>query len=131
MVISVSKDKGVDWVNVGLLIWMFLSFLGILYSFRFLFSAMLLLAIIIWMTPRTNKMNRGYEALKIVWAYQRGEAPRPSEEVFKTAADCFMHGDYEELRQEDMHTHKRFSVPPEVRQYIKSVRELPRRRSTF
>lgn len=123
---SVSKNRSIDWEWVLIFLMMGGSVLGILYSFRFLFGAVVCLVLALWITPRTNRASRGREALDKVLEWENNGGPRPPEEVFERAADWFMYDIVINLRQEDMRTHRKHQVPAGVRRYLKSERELRR-----
>lgn len=124
---STHKNYYMTWGWLLTFLWMFLSLAGILYGLWLLFISVIFLVWAIIVHLQNRKSEIGYESLKRVWAWQRGEIPEPPEEDFRLAADSFMFSDWEDYRQEDMQTHHKYGVPERVRKYIKSEREIPRR----
>lgn len=121
------KNNHIDitWILLGL--WMAGSFIGILYSFRFLLSAVICLALALMMYPREKRADSGFEALERVWKWQRDGGAPPDQDTFRRAADFYMYRDFGDIRKEDLNTWQAADVPAEVRPYILSERDLPRR----
>ena len=121
-----NRSRGPDIGSIIVVLWMLASFVGILYSFRFLVSATVMFVIYLAMGPRDRRKRRGYEAMRVVDDWKRGRIPRPSEDVFRAAADWFMFEWAIASRQEDMGGPLGLEVPDEVKPYILSERVLRR-----
>jgi len=119
------QNKRTDWQWVAIFIWMAASIGGIFYSFRFLIGATGIFIIYLCSIPRDNVKSRGWKALSQIYEWQKNGGPRPSEDVFRTAADWYMYS-IDTVRAEDLNTHKGVAIPDGVKKYIKSERDFPR-----
>lgn len=122
-----NKGVGLGWILI--FVWIAASIGGILYSFTFLFSAILLgiWALCLW--PRTRRKRAAAKELQKIFDWQINGGPRPPEEIFQAAAEWYMQGDYYDLRQEDMQGEERYYVEASVRPYLLSEKVRPRRTS--
>ena len=121
-----NRNSGPSISTIIAVIWMTASIIGIFYSFRFLVSATVMFVIYLAMGPRDRRKRKGYEAMCVVDDWKRGRIPRPSEDVFRAAADWFMFEWAIASRQEDMGGPLGLEVPDEVKPYILSERVLRR-----
>lgn len=121
------REKRTDWVLLFFIFAFFASLAGVLYSFRFLISAIIIFIAYLLAGPRKKKSDKGYDALQKVQDWEENGGKRPSEDTFRDAADWFMYS-IETIRKEDLDSWKGVEVPAGVRRYIKSEKDLPRQK---
>lgn len=121
------KEKRTDLILLFFIFAFFAGLAGVLYSFRFLASAIVLFIVYFFAIPRVKKSSKGYDALQKVQDWEEKGGKRPSEDTFRDAADWFMYS-IETIRKEDLDSWKGVEVPAGVRRYIKSEKELPRQK---
>lgn len=125
------ENRRVDWQWVLIFLAFFGSVGGLLYSFKFLFTAVVFGVWSLVLLPRGLRQKKWKSAhdLFLNWK-ERGGRP-PTREEMEEAAMWFMQSDFNDYRREDLDMISTAMIPNELRPYMKSENEMPRRWKEF